>query len=73
MLSAVILTPNVVLVFSILLKVGMYDFLESWVDLSALGFSEPELEIPPQIEELGFESTNSLLNLNTIALVILFI
>ena len=73
MLSAVVCTPNVMSVFAVMLKVGMYDFLESWVDVSFLGFSEPELEIPSQIEDLGFGSSNSILNLNTVAIVILFI
>lgn len=67
---------NVSKFFEMTLLIAMFDFMENfytWPDQSPIFDEEAEFNIMPQIENIGYESHNTVLNLNTVALVMVII
>ena len=75
-LYRIVFPGNVSAFFEMTLLLALFDFLENfapWDDTEGLFDEEAEFEVLPQIENIGYESHNTIQNLNTVAVVMVLL
>jgi hypothetical protein len=70
----VLMPPNVMIMFTALLPIVQWDMLDGMITLDIFfSYTEEDAPFPGQLEELGYESSNFIMNTQTISMFLFFL
>ena len=68
--------PNVMMLFNIIIPIIGWDMLDGvidWETQNVFKYTRAEAPFPGQTEELGYEASNWVVNMNSVAILLFFI